>query len=81
MDTRVIRIFNGVCIGLLLLGGLNLGLMGIFNWNLLDFLFGQHIEVVRVIYALVGVSFLYELARFQHMRDWVCTEDHRMSHV
>ncbi len=79
MDTRIVRILNAVCIGLLLLGGLNWGLMGILNWNLLSFLFGSHAAVVRVIYALVGISFLYELARYHHMSDWVCTQNHRVS--
>ncbi len=81
MDTRFIRVLNGLCIGLLLIGGLNLGLMGIFNWNLLSFLFGEHMAAVRVIYALVGFSFLYEISRYHHMRDWLCTQDHRASHA
>lgn len=46
---------------LLLIGGLNWGLVGVFNYNLVDSLFGAWPIVVRIIYILVGVSALLML--------------------
>ena len=46
---------------LLIIGGLNWGLVGFFGWNLVDAIFGGMSVVSRIIYALVGVSALYIL--------------------
>ncbi len=49
---------NVHCIGsgLLIVGGLNWGLVGLFNWNLVEALFGAWPLVVKVVYILVGVA-------------------------
>ena len=46
------------CVGwwLLLVGGLNWGLVGLFDWNLVEVLFGAWPMLVKVIYILVGLS-------------------------
>jgi uncharacterized membrane protein YuzA (DUF378 family) len=49
---------------LLLIGGLNWGLMGFFNFNLVGAIFGEATALSRVIYALVGLSALYEFFGF-----------------
>ncbi len=49
---------------LLLIGGLNWGLMGFFNFNLVGAIFGEATALSRVVYALVGLSALYELFGF-----------------
>lgn len=41
---------------LLIIGGLNWGLVGLFQWNLVDALFGAWPWLVRVVYVLVGLS-------------------------
>lgn len=41
---------------LVLVGALNWGLVGIFEWNLVETLFGQWDALVRIVYALVGLS-------------------------
>lgn len=46
---------------LLFVGGLNWGLVGFFNWNLVEAVLGSWPVVVRVVYALVGLSALYSL--------------------
>jgi len=43
----------------LIIGGMNWGLVGLFECNLIEFLFGGLI-VDRVIYVLVGASALYQ---------------------
>ncbi|MCL5407395.1 MAG: DUF378 domain-containing protein [Patescibacteria group bacterium] len=44
---------------LLIIGGLNWGLIGIFRWDLVAVIFGDLSVISRVIYTLVGVSALY----------------------
>ena len=41
---------------LVLLGALNWGLIGFFNFNLVTYLFGESTTITRVIYSLVGIS-------------------------
>lgn len=44
---------------LVLIGGLNWGLVGFFKWNLVDEIFGKDSGLARIVYALVGLSALY----------------------
>ncbi len=44
---------------LVVVGGLNWGLVGWFKYNLVDKIFGVESGASRVIYALVGVAALY----------------------
>ena len=39
-----------------LIGSLNWGLVGLFDFNLVSFLFGDMTLLSRVIYSLVGIS-------------------------
>lgn len=45
-----------VALTLVIIGGLNWGLIGFFNYNLVDALFGSATWLTRIIYAIVGVS-------------------------
>lgn len=44
---------------LLVVGGLNWGLFGLFNFNLVNFVFGTAPVVEQVVYVLVGLSAVY----------------------
>lgn len=46
---------------LVIIGGLNWGLVGFFDYDLVAAIFGDMTTVSRVIYALVGLSALYML--------------------
>lgn len=46
---------------LLVVGGLNWGLVGAFDFNLVDELFGVESAVSRVVYVLVGLAALVGL--------------------
>ena len=46
---------------LLVVGGLNWLLVGLFNWDIGRFFGGQEAMSSRVIYVLVGLSALYEI--------------------
>ena len=44
---------------LLVIGGLNWGLVGFFKYNLVDKIFGVGSGAARVVYAVVGVAALW----------------------
>jgi uncharacterized protein len=44
---------------LVIVGGLNWGLVGFFNFNLVATILGEMSMLSRLVYALVGVSALY----------------------
>lgn len=44
---------------LVVIGALNWGLVGIFNFDLVTFLLGDMSAISRIVYALVGLSGLY----------------------
>lgn len=46
---------------LLIIGGLNWALVGIFNFDLVAFIFGNLSIVSRIVYVLVGLSAIYML--------------------
>lgn len=50
---------------LLIIGGLNWGLIGIFNFDLVAFIFGgQDALLSRIIYTLVGLSAIWCITFF-----------------
>ncbi len=46
---------------LLLIGGINMGLIGFFGFNMLAAIFTEGSAIYHVIYAFVGLSALYEI--------------------
>jgi len=44
---------------LLVVGGLNWGLIGFFGFNLVEAIFGNMTSISRVVYGLVGLSAVY----------------------
>ena len=46
---------------LLIVGGLNWGLVGLFNIDLVAALFGTQTAFTRIVYVLVGLSALYTI--------------------
>lgn len=46
---------------LCIIGGINWGLVGIFDFNLVEYLFGAGSLLTRIVYILVAVSALVDL--------------------
>jgi uncharacterized membrane protein YuzA (DUF378 family) len=44
---------------LVIIGGLNWGLVGAFKYNLVDTIFGEMSALSRIIYTLVGLAAVY----------------------
>ena len=54
-------VLNKVTLLLLIVGGLNWGLVGLFNFDLVAAIFGEMSLLSRVVYSLVGLSALWQL--------------------
>ncbi len=56
---------------LLVIGGLNWGLVGLFNFNLVEFLFGSFPIIAKIIYVIVGLAALYQIFQWKAIqRRW-----------
>jgi len=55
----MIKALHWLALILVIIGGLNWGLVGLFDYNLVDTLFGVGTTLTNVVYALVGLSALY----------------------
>lgn len=53
---------HNVAFILLVIGGLNWLLVGLFNWDISAVLGGADSMVTKVVYVLVGLSAVYEVA-------------------
>jgi len=51
-----------IAVILLAVGGLNWGLVGIFNFDLVAAIFGDMSALSRIVYAVVGICAIYVLA-------------------
>jgi uncharacterized membrane protein YuzA (DUF378 family) len=54
-------VINKITLLLLIVGGLNWGLVGLFGFDLVAALFGEMSLLSRIVYTLVGVSALWQL--------------------
>jgi uncharacterized membrane protein YuzA (DUF378 family) len=50
-----------VALILIIVGGLNWGLVGLFNFDLVAAIFGMMSTLSRIVYILVGLSAIYTL--------------------
>ncbi|MBV8907840.1 MAG: DUF378 domain-containing protein [Sphingomonas sp.] len=55
------RAINVITLILLIVGGLNWGLVGLFGFDLVAALFGPMSALSRIVYTLVGVSALWQI--------------------
>lgn len=53
------KIMRNTAYTLLLIGAVNWGLVGMFDFDLVAFLFGEMSILSRIVYSLVGISAVY----------------------
>jgi hypothetical protein len=53
------KVIDKIALLLIIIGAINWGLIGIFNFNLVSLIFGNMTVISRIIYGLVGVSVLW----------------------
>ncbi|MDP1608952.1 MAG: DUF378 domain-containing protein [Chlamydiales bacterium] len=55
------HILNMIAKVLLIIGGINWGLVGLFQFNLVGAIFGEMHAITRIIYILVGLAAIYKV--------------------
>ena len=55
------KIIDKIALALIIIGAINWGLVGLFNFNLVDTIFGAMSVISRIIYVLVGISGLWAI--------------------
>ena len=63
MTCKDMGVIDWVAFVLVVVGGLNWGLVGFFDYNLVATLFGDMSVISRVVYGAVGLGALYVLFR------------------
>ncbi len=58
------NVLLGISRVLVIIGGLNWGLVGLFDFNLVDSIFGAGSVVSKVVYIIVGVAALLMILDF-----------------
>jgi uncharacterized protein len=69
-----LTIVDWVALALVIVGGLNWGLVGVFDFNLVAAILGDMSALARTVYALVGVSALYLIYTATRLASAVKTE-------
>jgi len=55
------RALNILTLVLLIVGGLNWGLVGLLNFDLVAAIFGEMSALSRIVYSLVGLAAIYQI--------------------
>lgn len=58
------KILDTIALILIIIGAINWGLIGFFQFDLVSSLFGQMTVFTRIIYSAVGISGIYALSFF-----------------
>jgi len=58
------KLLNAVSLILIIIGGINYGLIGFFQFNLINLLLGQFLMLTKIIYCLIGIASLYSISFF-----------------
>ena len=63
------KYLDGTALTIAIIGAVNWGLIGLFRFDLVAFLFGDMSWFSRIVYVLVGISGLYLISFFLHLVD------------
>lgn len=63
------KILNYIVLTLVIIGSLNWLLVGVFEFNLVDSIFGELSLLSRIIYGLVGLSGIWAIAFYGKISD------------
>jgi uncharacterized membrane protein YuzA (DUF378 family) len=58
---KIMRIINTIALVLLIVGGLNWGLMALFDLDIVAALFGVDTVLTNIVYGLVGLAAVYSI--------------------
>ena len=63
------KALNGIALTLVIIGALNWLLVGLFEFNLVDAIFGSLSILTRIIYIIVGIAGLWSIAFYSKLSD------------
>ena len=63
------KAINGIALTLVIIGAINWLLVGLFEFNLVDAIFGSLSFLARVIYIIVGIAGLWSIAFYSKISD------------
>ena len=63
------KYLDGTALTIAIIGAVNWGLIGLFRFDLVAFLFGDMSWLSRIVYVLVGISGLYLISFFLQLGD------------
>ncbi len=61
------KYLDGTALTIAIIGAVNWGLIGLFRFDLVAFLFGDMSWLSRIVYVLVGICGLYLISFFLHL--------------
>ncbi len=61
------KYIDGAALTIAIIGALNWGLIGLFQFDLVRFIFGDMSWLSRIVYVLVGLSGLYLISFYMHL--------------
>lgn len=62
------KLLDTISLALIIIGGINWGLIGFFQFNLVDFILGSFSILSRIVYCLVGIASIYSFTFFASQR-------------
>ena len=63
------KYLDGTALTIAIIGAVNWGLIGLFRFDLVAFLFGDMSWLSRIVYVLVGICGLYLITFFTRLSD------------
>ncbi len=63
------NVLDCILLAIIIIGAINWGLIGLFRFDLIAFLFGTMSWLTRIIYVVVGISGIYMLSMFARLKD------------
>jgi len=67
-EELTVKYINYLTLAIAIIGAVNWGLIGFFNFNLVSLIFGDMTWMSRIIYALVGICGLYLLTFYSMLQ-------------
>ncbi len=63
------KVINGIALTLVIIGAINWLLVGLFEFNLVDAIFGSLSILTRILYIIVGIAGLWSIAFYSKLSD------------
>jgi uncharacterized membrane protein YuzA (DUF378 family) len=60
-ERRFMKTFQKIVLAFTIIGALNWGLIGLFNFNLVEALFGVNTTLTKIVYSVVGICGLINI--------------------